>query len=435
LVSVSISLTALSIYQAKKLGSQNVSNFSEMIYNLRRNELKNSTELALTAVQHIDTKADSEKVQNQENAKTILRNLSFGDDGYFFVYDYDGVNVAHPKKPQLEGKNLWDLKDSNGVYLIRSLVNNAKKTIGGYTEYVWDKPSKGREVDKIGFSMGLNDWQWMIGTGLYNDDLEDAVSKIEAEVSENIYSTLILVTGFALAFTVIVGLIGARYTMSEGKLADDKLKQLSRRVVQGQEEERARVSLNLQKEINQELTIALGQLKKAAMGENLKDPETYNHFSNAVKIIKKTVADVYRISGELRPEILDKEGLYAAIEQLSGNMKQKTGIDISFKHVDITERRLTPEIEIAVYRIVQASLDNMAKYSQASQSTVRIRRTADSLSLSIQDNGVGLNPNDAKGLGIIDMRVRAEALGGTFHLFSSPNKMTTIKVEIPLGIA
>lgn len=432
LILTSIALTALSVYQAKKLGSQNVDSFTDMIYKLRRNELKNYTNLALTSIKHIYKNTDVVDPEAQESAKDILRNLSFGDDGYFFVYDYKGINVAHPKKPQLEGRNLWDLKDANGTYLIRSLVNNAKQTIGGYTEYVWDKPSKGREVDKIGFSMGLQDWEWMIGTGLYNDDLEDAVGKVEEEVSENIYDTLLLITGLAVGLTLVVGFFGVGYTMSEGKLADDKLKQLSRRVVQGQEEERARVSLNLQKEINQELTVALGQLKKVSEGESLKDPNTFAHFSNAVKIINKTISDVYRISGELRPDILDKQGLYAAIDLLSKEISKRSGIEISFKQVDLTEKRLTPEIEIAAYRIIQASFDNMIKYSEATKSSVRIRRTADNLSVNIQDNGIGFKSTDIKGLGIIDMRVRAEALGGTFHLFSSPNKMTTIRVDIPL---
>jgi signal transduction histidine kinase len=75
----------------------------------------------------------------------------------------------------------------------------------------------------------------------------------------------------------------------------------------------------------------------------------------------------------------------------------------------------------------------MAKHSHANKASVRIRRTADMLSVNIQDNGVGFNSSEVqKGLDIIDMRVRAEALGGTFHLFSSTNTMTTIRVDIPL---
>lgn len=437
LILVSVTLTLLTISQATKLGKQNVESFSEMIFDLRRGELKNYTELALTSIKHIHDNAGENVAESQEAAKDILRNLSFGADGYFFVYDYEGVNVAHPKKPQLEGKNLWDIQDSNGVYLIRSLVDGAKKDGGDYTDYVWDKPSKGREEGKIGFSMGLQDWQWMIGTGLYIDDLEDAVKGIEAEVNSSITGTIQLVALVAIVFTVVVGLVGARYTMSEGKLADDKLRQLSLKVVQSQEEERARVSRNLQKDISHELVEVLGQLKQVASGGPVDDPRKDPNFVAAVKTLNKTISDVYRISGELRPEALDKDGLFVAAEQLAEDMTRERGIEVSFKKMLASEKRMRSEVEISLYRIIQTALDNVVEHSQADNVTIRIRQTQDQVSLNIQDNGVGFNTatEGGRGLGIADMRVRAEALGGTFHIFSTENQFTVIKVDIPLRLA
>ena len=96
LILVSVTLTLLTISQTKKLGRQNVESFSEMIFQLRRGELKNYTELALTSIKHIYDNAGENDANSQEAAKDILRNLSFGADGYFFVYDYEGVNVTPP---------------------------------------------------------------------------------------------------------------------------------------------------------------------------------------------------------------------------------------------------------------------------------------------------------------------------------------------------
>jgi two-component system NarL family sensor kinase len=87
---VSVALTLLSINQASKLGRENADSFSNMIFDLRRGELKNYTELAITAVQHIYQNTDLDNVYAQEEAKKILRNLEFGEDGYFYVYDYTG---------------------------------------------------------------------------------------------------------------------------------------------------------------------------------------------------------------------------------------------------------------------------------------------------------------------------------------------------------
>ncbi len=435
LIFSSLAITAISIYQAKILGDQNVESFSKKFFSLRKNELKNYTELALSSIQHIHKRnVDEVDSNDQEDAKEILRNLRFGSDGYFFVYDYTGTNVVHPKKPQLQGKNLWDIQDSNGVYLIRSLVNNAKRTIGGYTEYVWDKPSKKREIDKIGYSMGLQNWEWMIGTGLYTDDIDDAVSNIKEEVSNSIYDTLLLILGLSVSLTLIAGFIGARYTLSEGQLADNKLKQLSRRVVKSQEEERARVSLNLQKDIHSELTAAIGQLKQISPDLPANEKQNSKHFSAAVSMINKTLSNIHNISGELRPEILNTKGFYPAITELANTSKEKSGIDISFKRADSVGEDLAAEVEMAIYRIIYAALDNIIKHSKATHASIRIRRTKDKLLLTIQDNGTGLNTGGdfKEGLGIRDMRLRAESLAGTFHLFSSNDKATVLNVDIPL---
>ncbi|MEO0443557.1 MAG: cache domain-containing protein [Pseudomonadota bacterium] len=437
LVMVSLILTLLSIYQAQKLGSKNVESFSEMIFDLRRGELKNYTELALSAVKHVYQGVAPNDIQAQESAKDIFRNLEFGEDGYFFVYDYDGVNVAHPKKPHLEVKNLWDIQDSNGIYLIRSLVEQSRVPEGGYTDYIWDKPSKGREVGKIGYSMSLDNWSWMVGTGLYIDDLEDAVAGIESEVDRNIRGTLWLIAGLALVFTVIVGLIGVRFTMSEGKLADEKLQQLSRKAVTGQEEERSRVARDLQKGINKALFAARAKLQNVAKAESLDDANARNDFVTAVSILNKTIKEVYRISGELRPEVLDKMGLYAAVDALTTKVSDETDVKITFRRIDNGER-LRGEVETSLYRIIQEAINNIVAHSQSSTASVRIRQVSGTLSLTIQDNGIGFNTKSVlgkggqSGVGFVDMRVRAESLGGVFSVFSSKGIGTIIKVEVNL---
>ena len=433
LVLVSVALTLLSINQTSKLGRKNVDSFSNMIFDLRRNELKNYTKLATTAVKHLYVGAGLGDVEAQEKAKEILRNLEFGKDGYFFVYDYTGVNVAHPKKPQLEGKKLWNLQDSSGIYLIRSLIEEAKKPEGGYTNYIWDKPSENREVGKIGYSMGLDDWRWMVGTGLYIDDLEEAVSGVEAEVEDNITGTLKMIAGLALACTLVVGFIGVRFTMSESKLADKHLQQLSRKAVAGQEEERSRVARDLQKGINQALIAARANLHDVAKANSLEEEAARKSFASAVTLLNQTIKDVYRISGELRPEILDRVGLYAAAEALVEKTSSSSDVDISFKTVVVGER-LREEIETALYRIVQEGLNNIVDHSQSSIASVRIRQAKYLIGLTIQDNGIGFNSRHTSklGVGFADMRVRAEALGGTFSVFSSGGIGTVVKIEVPL---
>jgi two-component system NarL family sensor kinase len=433
LIIVSVALTALSINQASKLGSKNVDSFSNMIYEFRRGELKNYTELAITAVKHIYANRDPSDIYAQEEAKEILRNLEFGEDGYFFVYDYTGMNVAHPKKPQLEGRKLWNLQDSEGTYLIQSLIQQSKKPEGGYTDYIWDKPSKGREVGKIGYSMSLDDWKWMIGTGLYIDDLEDAVAGIEAEVEENITGTLKMIAGLALACTLFVGFIGVRFTMSESKLADDHLQKLSRQAIVGQEEERSRVTRDLQKIINQTLIAARAKLHDVAKANSLEEDGARKDFASAITLLNHTIKEVHRISGELRPAILDKMGIYAATEALIDKVSADAEVKITFKKT-VVDERLREEVETALYLIIQEGLNNIINHSESSVASIRIRQVKHSVALTMQDDGIGLSSkgNSKLGVGFADMRVRAESLGGKFSVFSSNGIGTVVKVEIPL---
>lgn len=141
--------TLMGLYQTSQLGEQNLESFAQKIYELRRDELKNYTQIAHSA---IDSFVDDGDADSVNKAKEALRTIRFGDDGYMFLYDYDGVNVMHPIKPELEGQNLWDLEDQNGIKLIQQLVQNAQVG-GGYTDYVWDKPSRGKGIDKIGYSL------------------------------------------------------------------------------------------------------------------------------------------------------------------------------------------------------------------------------------------------------------------------------------------
>lgn len=433
LIIVSVLLTLLSLYQAYNLGDKNIDGFTKTIFDLRRLELKNYTEMALSSVKHIREDQSLSEEEAQKKTKEIFRDLEFGEDGYFFVYDYNGVNLAHPKKPQLEGKNLWQVKDTNGVFLIQSLVREARNG-GGYTDYLWDKPSRGREVGKIGYSLAFDDWQWMIGTGLYIDDLEDAVAEVQKEVDDNIISTLTLIVIFAFLFTLIVGLIGARFTMSEGKLADQRLQQLSQKAVTGQEEERSRVARDLQKGINQALVATKVKLHKVFENSDIgSNQDVRKDFAKAVTILNRTIKEVNRISGELRPEALDKYGLYSAVNILVEKMSSDSGIEISYKKQE-NSAGLSEEIETAVYRIIQEGLNNVVKHSESSNASVRLRHSTGSLALTIQDHGVGFNAKDVAkmGVGFADMRVRAESLGGHFSVFSSKDIGTVIKVEIPV---
>lgn len=133
--------------------------------------------MGITAVQSL---YDSD--QNGENkaaAKAILKSMRFESDGYFFAYDSQGINTLHAINPALEGKNLYDLKDNNGVPVIAGLIQ-ASKTGDGFLYFSWHKPTINAQAPKLGYAEYLSKWDWVLGTGIYIDDIDAQVAEFKA---------------------------------------------------------------------------------------------------------------------------------------------------------------------------------------------------------------------------------------------------------------
>jgi signal transduction histidine kinase len=141
---------------------------------------------------------------------------------------------------------------------------------------------------------------------------------------------------------------------------------------------------------------------------------------------------VRRIASELRPSVLDQLGLEAAIECLVQEAT-RTGIAVTL-HADEFPR-LPDEVASHAFRIIQEALTNVTRHSQATRVAVTVRRVGDSIILEVGDNGVGFAPASLSGLralGLVGMRERALACGGTLAIRGEPGHGTTIVVTIPV---
>ena len=114
---------------------------------------------------------DADTPENRERVKSVLRDLRYDADGYFFVYDFNGVNQVLGPKPELEGKDLANLKDADGKLFIQNIIAAARSG-DGYTQYQWHKPSVNKAVAKLSLSKALDKYNWIVGTGFYIDDIE-----------------------------------------------------------------------------------------------------------------------------------------------------------------------------------------------------------------------------------------------------------------------
>ncbi|WP_415881813.1 methyl-accepting chemotaxis protein [Neptuniibacter sp. QD34_54] len=195
-------------FQLRALGEHEIEELRTELMASKKESLKSYVDLATSSVKHIYEGTGKDDLYAQEQALKIMTELSYGDkgDGYIFVYKYDGTNLATRPKPQLRGKNLMGLKDKNGVLIIEELIKAAKKG-GDYLTYVWTKPSKNADVDKLSYAIGLENWEWMVGTGFYIDDIDDQVAaateKLEAEITNTMMFILMIGGGFVIVFGLV----------------------------------------------------------------------------------------------------------------------------------------------------------------------------------------------------------------------------------------
>lgn len=198
--------------QLRVVGEHQIEEFRAELLESKHNEVKNYVELALSSIEHIYDHSYAGDQAGQEKALEILTELSYGKggDGYIFVYQYDGTNLATRPKPELKGKNLIDLKDKDGVLIVKDLIDHAKGD-GGFVRYMWVQPSQNRDAPKLSYAEGLDKWQWMVGTGFYIDDIDNQILAANKKLEDEIDHTLMVFALVGGGFLVIFGLLAVMF--------------------------------------------------------------------------------------------------------------------------------------------------------------------------------------------------------------------------------
>lgn len=203
--------------------------------------------------------------------------------------------------------------------------------------------------------------------------------------------------------------------------ATTELRDLSRRLLQVQEDERRRLALELHDEIGQMLTGLTIQLASIEEGERL---------AEARATLTRLIEQVRQLSVELRPAELDRYGLLSASRALIERYQRHTGFAVDLRHAGV-DGRFPPPVEIAVYRIVQEALTNIARHAGVDRAEVRLFADDAMLTVSIRDEGRGFDLAAPGGSGLGGMRERAELLGGTLTVDNEPGVGVTITAELP----
>ncbi len=117
--------------------------------------------------------------------------IRYGKNGYIFIDDWTGLVLVHGAQPELNGTNIWGFEDSRGTKVVQDLIAAAKTETGDFVYYWWRKPDTQIERPKVSYAQGVHDWQWMIGAGVYTDDIEEVIEANYLALQKNIRSNLI----------------------------------------------------------------------------------------------------------------------------------------------------------------------------------------------------------------------------------------------------
>jgi len=212
-----------------------------------------------------------------------------------------------------------------------------------------------------------------------------------------------------------------------------RMRSLSRRLVEAQENERRIIARDLHDEAGQALVslrIGLRLLER----EIEEGGSVTGRVAELVLRTDAVIDGLHRLAADLRPVSLDHLGLDAALRQLLRSVGAKHGVEVRFKALGFGSTRLASAVETALFRVVQEAITNVVRHAEATQVDVLVERSADRVLVMVEDDGVGFVPERVpRGdhLGLVGLRERAEALGGTLAVESAPGKGTTIVVEVP----
>jgi signal transduction histidine kinase len=210
--------------------------------------------------------------------------------------------------------------------------------------------------------------------------------------------------------------------ISKGQVSEE-LRTINQRLVKAEEMERARVASDLHD----------GPLQKAIL--LAMDGDAISQHEKG-KIAHQLVSELREVSSRLRPAILDDLGIIPAVEWLLENMPKRFGLATHFSLRNVNdEERFKPDIELALFRVGQESVNNAVKHAKATSVEVLLSKEVNTVVLSVRDDGIGFAPaaQGNSGLGLAQMRERVAQLNGSLDILSSPGHGTTVVARIPLG--
>jgi signal transduction histidine kinase/HAMP domain-containing protein len=240
----------------------------------------------------------------------------------------------------------------------------------------------------------------------------------------------------AIGSQIAVAIENARL-YEEGQIKERMRGELFKKAINAQEEERRRIARELHDETSQSLTALLFASEEAREMSSLKDVR--QRLDGMHELIQHTLDGVHKLIFDLRPSVLDHLGLVPAIRWLTKTRLEAKGVRIRFEERGKTHR-LAPEVETAIFRVMQEAVSNISRHSAARNVSITYAMDPENVCVCVEDDGIGfdpyelgLSPDNPRGLGLLGMQERLELLGGELEIQSTPGSGTQLNIRVPLG--
>jgi len=227
-------------------------------------------------------------------------------------------------------------------------------------------------------------------------------------------------------------IIGMVADVTERKLAEEALSSLNRRLIEAQEQERARIARELHDDLSQRMALLQIHLEQFEQDTARLSSEARQQLHKIAEVATEVSSNIHDLSHRLHPFKLNILGLVASLGGLCREFSEQHNLQVQFVHNDIPGQ--TPkDVTLCLFRIVQEALRNVVKHSGAAEAKVELSGHDDGIDLCISDSGAGFSPESAKGdagLGLISMRERLRLVQGHLSIESEPSHGTRIRVRI-----
>jgi len=227
--------------------------------------------------------------------------------------------------------------------------------------------------------------------------------------------------------------------ITERKEAEQQLADLSARLLRTQDEERRRIARELHDVTAQSIGLIMLNLAQVQNAASSLDARSREKLSESLALGEQALKDIRTLSYVLHPPLLDQAGLITALKWYVKGFQERSGVKVEFTESGDESDRMSPEVEYALFRVVQECLTNIRRHTDSETAEITLTRTADVISLSVRDHGKGnklqmsRNGESAEfvGVGIPGMRHRLQQLGGELIVDSNTNG-TTITANVPV---